>query len=210
MVEVPPSAEVLGSHAGAADDLLQREARVEALYRRWAEVATHLNDWLQDTLCVCQLPPFSACSISAGATLLSLLRVTSIFVSERWPVLEGGVRYDVTTLNEVVLYDVHTARSGGLHAAATDALPRLQVGPYRQALAEDESRLRSRCERYLVSLNQLTEAVTAEEGGSFSNRFSFFTPAHVGESAAGLEAALVARADAFDVVRRLLCCSHVA
>jgi len=51
-----------------ADAQLQHEDLIETLNRRWAEVATNFNDWLQDTL---------------------------LALSERWPTLEGGVRLDV-------------------------------------------------------------------------------------------------------------------
>ncbi len=65
----PSTAAFLGSErSAAADAQLQREARVESLSRRWAEVATSFNDWLQDTL---------------------------LLLSERWPVLEGNARMDV-------------------------------------------------------------------------------------------------------------------
>ena len=46
----PPVAYSTRVQHGQADELLQREARVEALYRRWAELVTQFNDWLQDTL----------------------------------------------------------------------------------------------------------------------------------------------------------------
>lgn len=106
---------------------------------------------------------------------------TLCYASERWPVLRDGALYDVTTCNEVVLADVRT------------------VAPYRLALAEDEERLRARALAHQDSLLSVEEALRTESvGAPFSCPFSFLTPTHVAESAGSVEAALLARAAAFE------------
>jgi hypothetical protein len=106
---------------------------------------------------------------------------TQIFVSERWPVLEGGARVDVTTVNDVVVYDV------------------LTLDPYRVALAADEARCRGKCDRFLSQLEQLADALCAElPGGAFANRFSLCAPEHCAEAVQELDDALAARAAAFE------------
>ena len=149
------AAAVLQGSSRTADSLLQREARAEVLARRWADQAVVFADHAQEALC---------------------------YASERWPVLKDGVRYDVTTLNEVVLADVRT------------------VAPYRRALEEDEERLRSRSLAHQEALIRVQEALAAESGGApFSCPFSFLTPTHVAEASGSIENALSARAAAFEL-----------
>lgn len=162
--------------AAAADAQLQRDARVESLQQRWAEVAAALFSWLQE------------------ATLL---------LSERWPAVDG-VRLDVTTVGDVVLYDART-------------LP-----PYGSALSADDARLRAKAQRFSAQLAQLGEALAADgagagggggegspgrgsgptanggPGGAWrSNRFSFWTPDRVAQALGELEEAIGERSAAF-------------
>ena len=67
----PPVAYSTRVQHGQADELLQREARVEALYRRWAELVTQFNDWLQDTLCAPRARVLSVARASHQSTAFS-------------------------------------------------------------------------------------------------------------------------------------------
>ena len=159
----PTSLFVATERAAAADAQLQRDARVESLQRRWAEVCARKR---ASALIGAQQPRWAltaapyrrpAVATQVASAYNDWLQDTLLLVSERWPVLDGNSRLDVrapgarlaarrafnssaltllvararvsvtlhtrqvTTVNDVVLYDVRT------------------LSPYRASLEADDA-----------------------------------------------------------------------